>query len=160
MADSRTYHYELKIGDVPENRMPEFELKNIKIFKNGIYAEGTKTIKLSDEEKKMEEKEKEQRLQERFEEEFEGGLNEGLQTLIRKSSSVYFLKYERGCIGDCVVFLKEIRKTIIININQWIPDFKILFLPEYLRTDEAIKEIAKQRNLNKNEVYKEYHSKK
>ncbi len=50
MADSRTYHYELKIGDIPEGETPEFEWKNIKIFENGIYAEGTETIKLSDEE--------------------------------------------------------------------------------------------------------------
>ncbi|MDD7295247.1 MAG: hypothetical protein PUG85_07505, partial [Oscillospiraceae bacterium] len=63
MADSRTYHYELKIGDIPEGGTPEFEWKNIKIFKNGIYAEGTEMIELSKEEKekKMEEKEKEQR---------------------------------------------------------------------------------------------------
>lgn len=146
MANSKTYHYELKIGDIPEGETPEFEWKNIKIFENGIYAEGTKTIKLSDEEKKMEKKEKEQRLQERFEEEFEGGVNEDLQTLIRKSSSIYFLKYGRECIGECVVFLKKIEKTITINIKQWIPDFKILFLPEYLRTDETIERIAKQKN--------------
>lgn len=144
MANSRTYHYELKIGDIPEGETPEFEWKNIKIFENGIYAEGTKNIELSEEEKNMEEKEKEQRLQERFEEEFEGGLNEDLQTLIRKSSSIYFLKYGRGCIGECVCFFKEIEKNITIDIKQWIPDFKILFLPEYLRTDKAIKEIAEQ----------------
>ena len=34
------------------------------------------------------------------------------------------------------------------------------YIEKGMSTKDAIKEIAKQRNLNKNEVYKEYHSKK
>lgn len=142
MADSRTYHYELKIGDIPEGETPEFEWKNIKIFENGIYAEGTETIKLSDEEKKMEEKEKEQRLREKF--------NEKLLRLIRKTNFIYFIYYKNQINGiyNIISYFgssnkekKENREEINIKSEQCILNF--LVLPEYLQTKEGVKKALK-----------------
>lgn len=128
----------MKIGDIPEDGTPEFKLKNIKIFENGIYAEGTENIELSDEEKKIEEKEKEQRLREKF--------NEKLLRLIRKTTFIYFIYYNNringiyniiSCFGSSNKEKKENREEINIKSEQCILNF--LVLPEYLQTKEGRK---------------------
>lgn len=154
MANSRTYHYELKIGDISEKGEPCFEFENIKetisVRTGCIRAKGECKVELSsDDEKKMEDAKKEQRLEERF--------DQRLFFIIKKLNFIYFLKFGKILMGEYDISFfeeqkKESRRRKTIKLEQWIPDFKILFLPEYLRTNENIKKIAKQEENDFNRI--------
>lgn len=79
----------------------------------------------------------------------------------------------RGHISEVLGIIDELKGEMVIVVEgqQFIDVEEIVYeqsiqeaVDEYIEkgmsTKDAIKEIAKQRNLNKNEVYKEYHSKK
>ena len=79
----------------------------------------------------------------------------------------------RGHVSEVLGIIDELKGEMVIVVEgqQFIDVEEIVYeqsiqeaVDEYIEkgmsTKDAIKEIAKQRNLNKNEVYKEYHSKK
>ena len=77
----------------------------------------------------------------------------------------------RGHISEIISIVEELKGEMVIVVegNQKVEEeitFETtikedvdMYIEKGMSTKDAIKEVAKQRNLNKNSVYQEYHSK-
>ena len=73
----------------------------------------------------------------------------------------------RGHISEIISIVEELKGEMVIVVEgsqeitfeTTIKEDIDMYIEKGMSTKDAIKEVAKQRNLNKNSVYQEYHSK-
>ena len=84
---------------------------------------------------------------------------------------IYSVLLIRGHISEIISIVEELKGEMVIVVEgsqeveeeitfeTTIKEDVDMYIEKGMSTKDAIKEVAKQRNLNKNSVYQEYHSK-